>query len=50
MLDSNLFDFPRFFGVVHSTNGLKRNQTRPLRSEIIEYALEKYSGNQLKYI
>jgi hypothetical protein len=50
MLDSNLFDFPRFFGVVQSTNGLKRNQTRPLRSEIIEYALEKYSGNQLKYI
>jgi hypothetical protein len=50
MIDSNLFDFPSIFGVVKSTENLKRNQTRPLRSEIQEIAIAKYSGGQLKYV
>lgn len=50
MIDFNLFDFPSIFGVVKSTDGLKRNQTRPLRAEVQEIAIAKYSGGQLKYI
>ncbi|MGA0867099.1 MAG: hypothetical protein ACO3QV_07265 [Candidatus Nanopelagicaceae bacterium] len=50
MLDSERFDFPRIFGVIRATEGLKRNQTRPLRTEIIELALQKYSGGQLRYV
>jgi hypothetical protein len=50
MVDPSLFDFPTIFGRIQSTNGLKRNQTRPLRSEIIERTLAKYSGGQFKYI
>jgi len=50
MINSNLFDFPSIFGVVKSTDGLKRNQTRPLRAEVQEIAIAKYSGGQLQYI
>tara|TARA_B100000035_G_scaffold36089_1_gene27253 strand:- start:951 stop:1469 length:519 start_codon:yes stop_codon:yes gene_type:complete len=50
MINPNLFDFPSIFGVVKSTDGLKRNQTRPLRAEVQEIAIAKYSGNQLKYV
>jgi len=50
MINSSLFDFPSIFGVVESTNGLKRNQTRPLRAEVQEIAIAKYSGGQLKYV
>jgi len=50
MINPELFDFASIFGVVKSTDGLKRNQTRPLRAEIQEIAIAKYSGGQLKYI
>ena len=50
MIDSERFDFPSIFGVVKSTDGLKRNHTRPLRAEVQEIAIAKYSDNQLKYV
>lgn len=50
MINPNLFDFASIFGVVESTSGLKRNQTRPLRAEVQEIAIAKYSGGQLEYV
>ena len=50
MINPNLFDFASIFGVVKSTDGLKRNQTRPLRAEVQEIAIAKYSGGQLRYV
>lgn len=50
MIDPELFDFRQIFGVVESTNGLKRSQTRPLRAEVQEIAIAKYSGGQLQYV
>ena len=50
MINPILFDFASIFGVVKSTEGLKRNQTRPLRAEVQEIAIAKYSGGQLKYV
>ena len=50
MINYELFDFPSIFGVVKSTENLKRNQTRPLRAEIQEIAIAKYSCGQLKYV
>ena len=50
MIDFSSFDFPRIVSVIQGTTNLKRNQTRPLRAEIIELAIEKYSNGQLKYI
>jgi hypothetical protein len=50
MIDHTKFDFPSIFGVVESTDGLKRNQTRPLRAEVQEIAIAKYSGGQLQYV
>jgi hypothetical protein len=50
MINPQLFDFPSIFGVVKSTDGLKRNQTRPLRTEVQEIGIAKYSGGQLQYI
>jgi hypothetical protein len=50
MINSELFDFPSIFGVIKSTEGLKRNQTRPLRAEVQEIAIAKYSGGQLQYV
>ena len=50
MINPKLFDFSSIFGVVKSTDGLKRQQTRPLRAEVQEIAIAKYSGGQLKYV
>jgi hypothetical protein len=50
MIDHTRFDFSSIFGVVKSTDGLKRNQTRPLRAEVQEIAIAKYSGGQLQYV
>lgn len=50
MINSKLFNFPHIFGVIESTNGLKRNQTRPLRAEVQEISIAKYSGGQLHYV
>lgn len=50
MIDPKLFNFSEIFGVVESTSGLKRQQTRPLRAEVQEIAIAKYSGGQLKYV
>jgi hypothetical protein len=50
MINPQLFDFPSIFGVIKSTDGLKRNQTRPLRAEVQEIAIAKYSGGQLQYV
>jgi hypothetical protein len=50
MINPELFDFPSIFGVIKSTEGLKRNQTRPLRAEVQEIAIAKYSGGQLEYV
>ena len=50
MIDFTKFDFKNIFGVVKMTDGLKRNQTRPLRSELQEKAIAKYSDGQLEYV
>lgn len=50
MINPDLFNFAEIFGVIESTNGLKRNQTRPLRTEVQEIAIAKYSGGQLQYV
>jgi len=49
-IDWNMFDWSRIFGVVSSVDGMKRNQTRPLRTEIIEMSIDKYSNGQLSYV
>ena len=49
MIDVSRFDFPNIFGVVRATDGMTRNQVRPLRAEIQEIAIAKYSGGQLNY-
>jgi len=49
-IDWSMFDWSRIFGVVSSVEGMKRNQTRPLRTEIIEMSIDKYSNGQLKYV
>ena len=43
-------DWSKVFGVVEATSGLKRPQTRGFRTEIIESAIDKYSGGKLKYV
>ncbi len=50
MIDFTKFDFKNIFGVVKMTDGLKRNQTRTLRSELQEKAIAKYSDSQLEYV
>jgi len=50
MIDWKLFDWEEIFGSVKSTTGLKRKQTRPLRTEVQEIATAKYSSNQLTYV
>jgi len=51
MIDfENDVDWSKVFGVIQATDGLKRNQTRPLRTEIVEMAIDKYSGSKLKYV
>lgn len=46
----DLFNWEEIFGAVESTKNLKRNQTRPLRTEIQERATAKYSGGQFTYV
>jgi len=43
-------NWSKVFGVVNSVNSMKRNQTLPLRTEIVEMAIDKYSGGKLKYV
>ena len=50
MINFDQFDFPAIFGCVKGTDGLKRNQTRTVRSELQEKAIAKYSGGQLQYV
>jgi len=50
MIDPKLFNFSEIFGVIKSTDGLKRNQTRPLRAEVQEISIAKHSGGQLRYV
>ena len=38
------------FRVIDSVDTLKRNQTRPLRTEFVELAIDKHSNGKLKYI
>jgi hypothetical protein len=42
-------DWNRVFQTIHSSDGLKRNQTRPLRTEFVEKSIEKRSKGKLKY-
>ena len=48
-LDFSRFNFDKIFSAVVATETLKRNQTRPLRSEVQEIAIAKYSDGQLGY-
>ena len=50
MIDWKRFDWEEIFGSVASTSGLKRKQTRALRTEVQEIATSKYSDGQLKYV
>ena len=43
-------NWSKVFGVVNSLNTMKRNQTLPLRTEIVEMAIDKYSNGKLKYV
>jgi len=43
-------NWSKVFGVVNSVNTMKRNQTLPLRTEIVEMAIDKYSNGKLKYV
>jgi len=49
-IDPKLFDFDSIFRVASSSNGMKRPQLRTLRAEVLELAIEKYSGGQLRYV
>ncbi len=46
----NDVNWKKVFGVINSVSTLTRNQTRPLRTEIVEMAIAKYSGGKLKYV
>jgi hypothetical protein len=50
MIDLISFSWDEIFGVVKSTDGLVRPQTRGLRTEIQEIATAKYSNGLLKYV
>ena len=43
-------NWKKVFGVINSVSTLTRNQTRPLRTEIVELAIDKYSNGKLKYV
>ena len=49
-VDFSLFDWSEIFGTVKATDGLKRPQTRGLRTEIQEIATAKHSGGQFSYV
>ena len=51
MIDfKNDVEWSKVFGVIDSVETLKRNQTLPLRTEIVEMAIDKYSNGKLKYV
>jgi hypothetical protein len=50
VIDLKCFCWDEIFGVVKSTEGLVRPQTRGLRTEIQEIATSKYSSGLLKYV
>ena len=50
MVDFSNFDWTAIFNVVASTAKMTRNQMRCLRTEIIELAISKHSGDQLRYV
>ena len=51
MIDlKNDVNWNKVFGVINSVSTLTRNQTRPLRTEIVEMAIDKYSNGKLKYV
>ncbi len=51
MIDlKNDVEWSKVFGVIDSVETLKRNQTLPLRTEIIEMSIDKYSDGKLKYV
>jgi hypothetical protein len=49
-IDWSLFDWEEIFGTVTATEGLKRNQTRGLRTEIQEISTAKHSSKQFQYV
>ena len=49
-LDWGKLDWENVFGVVRSTDGMKRNQLKGLRAEVIEKAVAENSDGQLKYV
>jgi len=49
-IDFKLFDWEEIFGTVKATEGLKRKQTRGLRTEIQEIATAKHSNKQFEYV
>ena len=49
-VDFSLFNWKEIFGTVKATDGLKRPQTRGLRTEIQEIATAKHSGGQFTYV
>lgn len=50
MVDFQKFNWLSIFNAIASTSTLKRNQTRTIRTEIIELAISKHSDNQLSYV
>jgi hypothetical protein len=50
VVDFSKFNWLAIFDVISSTTTMKRNQLRCIRTEIIELALAKHSGGQLKYV
>ncbi len=51
MIDlKNDVNWSKVFGVINSVDSLKRNQTLPLRTEIVEMAIDKYSDGKLRYV
>jgi len=46
----NDVNWSKVFGVIDSVKTLTRNQTLPLRTEIVEMAIDKYSNGKLRYV
>jgi len=49
-IDFSRFNWKEIFGTVKATDGLKRPQTRGLRTEIQEIATAKHSDGQFTYV
>ena len=43
-------DWEKVFGIIDSVSTLTRNQTRPLRTEIVEKAIAEFSNGKLRYV